>query len=158
MNLSVIDMGKPPKKEVVKPELTKIVFPEKVIPQAISIASNAAHNSAYVINFKNMESMALTPRSKAPRVIHINKNYQARNFDTIDVDTLNNIVEVTLPKFPIAGVCIDFLDVKSNFDINKLIVKCNGNLIMNVDEDMDVTERNKSFRLRFTDNNWRVVK
>ena len=81
--------------------------------------------------------------------------------ERLRVDTTGNIVIVTLP-IPTAGDVVHFLDIESNFDINKLVITCQDGAVMGIDEDMNVKIRNISFSLyciEKSENNfdWRII-
>lgn len=82
------------------------------------------------------------------------------NDNMLDTTTIANKagpITVTLPASPSENEVISFLDLKGTFDTNNLTVTRNGNNIMGKGEDMVVSTKNISFKLRFTDNNWRLV-
>jgi len=87
----------------------------------------------------------------------ITADYTAVAYDGLDVDTSAGTITVTLPATPLEDDVIAFLDVKGTFDTNPLSIARNGNTIMGLAEDMVVDTKNISLKLRFTNNDWRLV-
>jgi hypothetical protein len=76
------------------------------------------------------------------------------------VDTVGNEVAITLPAAPSHGDRVSFVDSKSNFGTQKLIVK-RGTMsqkIMGLSENMDVSTSNLSFEMVYDSgsNDWRI--
>ena len=84
--------------------------------------------------------------------------YTALNKDFIYVDTLaTGAVTITLPVTPDENYRVAFLDNKGNFDSASLIVGRNGETIMGIAEDMEVSTKNISFELIYNGTDWRLV-
>lgn len=66
------------------------------------------------------------------------------------IDTTGGIVTATLPSTPTENDTIEFIDLKGNFENNKLIIGRNGQKIMRLDEDMDVNINNMTVKLVFS--------
>lgn len=76
------------------------------------------------------------------------------------VDTVSNEVAITLPPAPSHGDRVSFVDSKSNFGTQKLVVK-RGTIsqkIMGLSENMDVSTSNLSFEMVYDSgsNDWRI--
>ena len=72
------------------------------------------------------------------------------------IDTSSNTVTVTLPAAPTAGRAIYFADAGGNYATNKLTLARNGNTIMGLAQDMDVTTNNQSFGVFYNGSTWRT--
>ena len=74
------------------------------------------------------------------------------------VDTTAGDVSVNLPAAPSLGDYVEIIDAAGKFDVNYLCVKRNGNKIMGLAEDMDVTTINASFELVYVNATfgWRI--
>ena len=89
--------------------------------------------------------------------INVSSDYTAVAYDGLDVDTSASTISVTLPATPLENDVIAFLDLKGTFDTNPLSIARNGNTLMGLAEDMVVDTKNTSFKLRFKNNDWRLV-
>lgn len=90
---------------------------------------------------------------------YINSDYTASRNDFLLIDTTNNIVNVTLPTSSTNFNEVFFVDIKGQFDTNKLVIK-RGNTddtIMGLSEDMDVDTKNISFGLIYYSGDWRII-
>jgi len=106
----------------------------------------------------NLNEIVTGNSSTEPNYILITENYTASSRDYVQVDTLTvGSLTITLPASPVQGDYIDILDIKSNFDVNKLIIDRNDNLLMGENNNIEVTTKNIEFRLIYLDNNWRIV-
>ena len=72
------------------------------------------------------------------------------------IDTSSNTVTVTLPATPTTGRAIYFADAGGNYATNKLTLARNGNTIMGLTQDMDVTTNNQSFGVFYNGSTWRT--
>ncbi|MFA7685154.1 MAG: hypothetical protein WCX84_10145, partial [Syntrophales bacterium] len=74
------------------------------------------------------------------------------------VDTSAGSVTLTLPASPSEGDVVEFADDAGTFATNKLVFGRNGNKIMGLAEDMDVTTNYASGKLVYSGaaNGWRV--
>ena len=72
------------------------------------------------------------------------------------IDTTSGVITITLPSNPSNFQWIDFLDLKSKFETNNLIIARNGKNIMGLAEDMTINTNNESFRLVYINGDWRV--
>ena len=72
------------------------------------------------------------------------------------IDTSGNTVTVTLPATPTTGRAIYFADAGGNYATNKLTLARNGNTIMGLAQDMDVTTNNQSFGVFYNGSTWRT--
>ena len=88
-------------------------------------------------------------------VVTSNKTIVAKEF--CYVDTTAGEVIITLPTNPNDNDIVGFVDFKSNFDNNRLIVARNGKNIMGLAEDLEVTSKNIAFKLIYKNNDWRIV-
>ena len=75
------------------------------------------------------------------------------------VNTQTGTSTIQLPGSPLVGDSITMLDLAGTFATNKLTVDRNGNDIMNLAEDMDVTTNHAGFTLVYTGvtNGWKLV-
>lgn len=69
--------------------------------------------------------------------------------DSIMVNTVSNIVEVTLPASPEIGDRVSVCDYLGSFPVNKCVIKRNGKKIMGVADDVDITTENASIELTY---------
>ncbi len=82
---------------------------------------------------------------KAWRVI--SSNSVANINDRLLVDTSAVSIQVTLPSSPAVGTSVSFVDAAGTFATNRLLVVRNGQNIMGLSEDMEVTDSDISFEL-----------
>lgn len=75
------------------------------------------------------------------------------------VDTSGGTSTATLPASPSAGHKVMFADMAGTFNANKLTLSRNGNKIMGIAEDMDVSVQYAAFGLVYSDatNGWRII-
>ena len=75
------------------------------------------------------------------------------------VNTQTAAATINLPPTPLVGDSVVFLDLAGTFQTNNLIVGRNGNDIMNLAEDMNVTTNHAGFSLIYTGatNGWKLV-
>lgn len=79
--------------------------------------------------------------------------------DVIFVDTRSGQVTINLPGSPTAGDQVTIMDVHGNFDTNRCVVNRNGNTIMSLPENMDITSENASVTLVYSGSSatgWRI--
>ena len=72
------------------------------------------------------------------------------------IDTSGNTVTVTLPATPTTGRAIYFADAGGNYSTNKLTLARNGNTIMGLAQDLEVTTNNQSFGVFYNGTTWRT--
>ena len=72
------------------------------------------------------------------------------------IDTSSNTVTATLPGSPATGDAIFFADAGGNYATNKLTLGRNGNTIMGLTQDMDVTTNNQSVGVFYNGTTWRI--
>jgi len=88
---------------------------------------------------------------------------QTGNFNALagfiyPTDTTGGVIIATLPPAPAQGDRTLLYDVGGTFDINKLTIARNGNTIMDLAEDMDVTTRYARLQLMFdVTRGWRLI-
>ena len=75
------------------------------------------------------------------------------------VNTQTATATINLPPTPLVGDSVVFLDIAGTFQTNNLTVGRNGNDIMNIAEDMNVTTNHAGFSLLYTGatNGWKLV-
>jgi len=75
------------------------------------------------------------------------------------VDTSGGTSTATLPASPSAGHKVMFADMAGTFNANKLTLSRNGNKIMGIAEDMDVSVQYAAFGLVYSNatNGWRII-
>ena len=83
-------------------------------------------------------------------------DFNATSGSRYGVDTSSNIVTATLPATPATGDAIHFADAGGNYATNKLTLARNGNTIMGLAQDMDVTTNNQSFGVFYNGSTWRT--
>lgn len=85
-------------------------------------------------------------------------NYSAAAGDRIFVDTSSSQVTVTLPATPAMGHRIEIVHVGGDLATNKMVIARNGEPIMALAEDMDVTSNNISLEMIYVDatRGWRI--
>lgn len=88
---------------------------------------------------------------------NINADYTVNPSEFLNIDTTSNEVSITLPSSPNENDRVGFLDVKGNFETNKIVVLRNGNKIMGKEDDMEVTKNNISFVLKYNSGDWRII-
>jgi len=102
----------------------------------------------------------------APRSIKIGKEFKIvkDNFNGelgiyYLVNTTDKAVKVTLPKDPEDNFIMYFMDLKSNWDVNNLILSRDNadHYIMGEKADRNINIKNYSFGLLFVDNDWRIL-
>lgn len=74
------------------------------------------------------------------------------------VDTRSGQVTVNLPSSPVIGDQVTIIDVYGNFGVNKCVVGRNGQVIMSLPENMDITTSNASVTLIYSQGStgWRI--
>jgi len=83
-------------------------------------------------------------------------DFNAVSGERYGVDTSSNIVTATLPGSPVTGDAIYFADAGGNFAVNKLTLGRNGNTIMGLAADFDVTTNNQSLGVFYNGTTWRT--
>ena len=83
-------------------------------------------------------------------------DFDAESGERYGINTSSNTVTATLPATPTIGDAIHFADAVGNYATNKLTLGRNGNTIMGLTEDMDVTTNNQSFGVFYNGNTWRT--
>lgn len=79
--------------------------------------------------------------------------------DVFFVDTRSGEVTINLPGSPVAGDQVTVMDVQGNFDTNRCVIGRNGNTIMSLPENMEITTENASVTLVYSGSSatgWRV--
>ena len=70
--------------------------------------------------------------------------------DRYFVDTTSGAITITLPASPLTGDQVSLLDLAGTFDTNNLTIGRNGNKIMNLSEDMVVSQEDAAIQLVYT--------
>ena len=83
-------------------------------------------------------------------------DFNADSGSRYGIDTSSNTVTATLPAAPTAGDAIYFADAGGNYATNKLTLARNGNTIMGLTQDMDITTNNQSAGIFYTGTTWRI--
>ena len=124
-----------------------------------------------LVTFNGSSWIALTPTigeeptdpdwaqvgAKKQNIVYVDIDQTVSIGDLVLVDTTEESIYVYLPENPIEGDFVDFVDIRSSFDVNDLTIMRNGNFIMGLDENLMVEKKNISLRLKFLDDNWRIV-
>ena len=83
-------------------------------------------------------------------------NFTVLAGQSVQIDTTNNIVTMTLPASPVQNDAIQVVDAGGNFQTNNLTVARNGKTIMGVADDLVVDYNIASFGLVYNGTTWRV--
>ena len=93
---------------------------------------------------------------KSPFIEYKNANFTVLAGQSVQIDTTNNIVTMTLPASPVQNDAIQVVDAGGNFQTNNLTVARNGETIMGVADDLVVDYNIASFGLVYNGTTWRV--
>ncbi len=91
-----------------------------------------------------------------PAVTYKNADFTITAGESVQIDTTNNPVYVTLPASPNSGDAIHIIDGGGYFATNYVTLLRNGNTIMDVADDMIVDYNYASFGLSYNGSTWRV--
>lgn len=94
-------------------------------------------------------------------ILYFNEDFQAIPYVLHAVDTTEGIINVDLPEGPNNGAEVRIIDVAKNFNVNKVVLRGNGNKINDSYANYDLTEVGSYilyFGLSGTEKTWFVVK
>lgn len=91
-----------------------------------------------------------------PTVTYKNADFLITAGESVQIDTSNNPVNITLPASPSTGDAIHIIDGGGNFATNYVTLLRNGNTIMDVADDMIIDYNYASFGLSYNGSTWRV--
>jgi len=122
-----------------------------------SIWLDLSSTSAYIAFSVAIGAASWFKISKDPTWKTIAASYTASSGDSLFVDTMLSPVSITLPASPSNGDFVKFVDNKSTFATNNLVVVRNGVTIMGSATDMVVATSNERFTLTYNGFDWRVT-
>lgn len=93
---------------------------------------------------------------KSPFIEYKNTNFTVLAGQSVQIDTTNNVVTMTLPANPSQNDAVQVVDAGGNFQTYNLTVARNGSTIMGVADDMIVDYNIASFGLVYNGSTWRV--
>ena len=93
---------------------------------------------------------------KSPFIEYKNANFTVSAGQSVQIDTTNNIVTMTLPASPSQNDAIQVVDAGGFFQTNNLTVARNGQTIMGVADDLVVDYNIASFGLVYNGSTWRI--
>jgi len=90
--------------------------------------------------------------------VSVDDDYEAKEGQTILVDTTDKEVKITLPKAPTTYAKIVIIDDEENFDNNKCtIVPGEDETVLGDDEGLELDIKNASVTLLYKDGDWRKL-